>query len=814
MGNAERVDVFISYTGRDWGWASWLDFTLREGGYTTKVQGYDFMVGQSFVNAMDEALKQSRLVACLLSPAYLDSRWCDEEWQAALVKEKLLLLRIAECDLDGLLAARAYLDLVGVPEAEARERIVAELKKRDGEDPRPKVKPAFPRSAAQAPGPRFPGSLPAIWNITEERNPYFTGRDQALAELHQALTAGQTAARTHAIQGLGGVGKSQLALEYAFRNASEYDGVWWLHAEEPTTLARDYVALAPKLGVPVVTDEGQMVRQVREQLSQRQRILLIFDNATEPSALKGYLPVHGARQIIVTTRAHDWPDAVAQDVHELPLDAAIAFLLKRTGQTDEAAARDVAQRLGCLPLALEQAAAYVKQCEGKLADYATLLGKHGLDLLERGHSHRYEKTVGTTWALAFEKVQAKCPAAADLLYLCAFLAPEAIYLRDLAGASRHLPERLAKLLADELALDEAKAALLGFSLIRIDRDAIGIHRLVQDVTRKRMDPAAREQWLRTALRTVSQLFPSDSDDVRTWDRCSRWLAHALVVVNWDKAEAVETSACAGILNQTGVHLKSKANYKEAEPLLRRSLAIGEASLGPNHPSVSIRLNNLAELLRVTNRLAEAEPLFRRALASGEASLGPNHPGVATDLNNLALLLQATNRLSEAEPLYRRALAIDEASLGPNHPGVATDLNNLALLLKATNRLPEAEPLYRRALAIDEASLGPNHPEVARNLNNLALLLQATNRLSEAEPLLRRALAINEASLGPNHPEVAKNLNNLAMLLQATNRLSEAEPLLHRAVGIVESSLGPDHPYTLTFRENLELLLAEQGKAKT
>jgi tetratricopeptide (TPR) repeat protein len=770
MGNAERVDVFISYTGRDWGWASWLDFTLREAGYTTKVQGYDFMVGKSFVNAMDEALKQSRLVACLLSPAYLDSRWCGEEWQVALLKEKLLPLRIAECDLDGLLAPRAYLDLVGVAEVEARERIVAELKKRYGEDPRPKVKPAFPRSAVASPGPRFPGSLPAIWNITEERNPYFTGRDQALGDLHQALTAGKTAALTQAIKGLGGVGKSQLALEYAFRHVGEYDGIWWLHAEAPTTLARDYVDLASKLGVPVVTDEGQMVRQVREQLSQRQRILLIFDNATEPRALAPYLPVHAARQIIVTTRAHTWPDSAAQDVHELPLDVATAFLLKRTGQADQAAAKDVAQRLGCLPLALEQAAAYVVQCQKKLADYATLLGKHGLDLLERGHSHRYEKTVGTTWALAFEKVQANCPAAADLLYLCAFLAPENIYLRDLAGASQHLPERLAKILADELALDEAKAALLGFSLIRIDGEAIVIHRLVQDVTRKRMDPTARDQWLRTALRTVSELFPSDPDDVRTWDRCSRWLAHALIVVNWDKADTVEPSACARILNQTGLHLYAKANYKEAEPL------------------------------------------FRRALAIKETNPGPNHPDVARCLNNLASLLRDTNRRSEAEPLFHRALAIDEASLGPNHPNVASDLNNLAVLLHAANRRSEAEPLFHRALAIGEASLGPNHPNVAIRLNNLASLLHATNRRSEAEPLYRRALAINEASLGPKHPEVARNLHNLAWLLKATNRLSEGEPLFRRAVRIAEDSLGPNHPSTLTFRRNLELFLAEQGKA--
>jgi tetratricopeptide (TPR) repeat protein len=791
-----------------------LDFTLREAGYATKVQGYDFMVGKSFVNAMDEALKQSRLVACLLSPAYLDSRWCGEEWQAALVKDKLLPLRIAECDLDGLLAPRAYLDLVGVPEAEARERIVAELKKRDGENPRPKVKPAFPHSAALAPGPRFPGSLPAIWNITVERNPYFTGRDQALAELHQALTAGQTAALTQAIKGLGGVGKSQLALEYAFRHAGEYDGIWWLHAEEPTTLARDYVDLAPKLGVPVVTDEGQMVRQVREQLSQRQRILLIFDNATEPSALKDYLPVHGARQIIVTTRAHTWPDAVAQDVKELSLDAAIAFLLKRTGQTDQAAAKDVASRLGRLPLALEQAVAYVVKCEKKLVDYAILLGNHGLDLLEMGHAHRHEKTVGTTWALAFEKVQANCPAAADLLHLCAFLAPEDIYLRDLAGASQHLPERLAKILVDELALDEAKATLLGLSLIRSDGDAISIHRLVQDVTRKGMDPAAGEQWLRIALRTVNQLFPFEPYDVRAWDMCSRWLAHDLIVVNWDKADTVDPSACARILNQTGLHLKSKANYKEAEPLLRRALAINESNLGPNHPEVARTLSNLALLLQDTNRLPEAEPLCRRALAISEASLGPNHPEVAIYLNNLASLLQAANRLSEAEPLCRRALAIDEASLGPNHPNVAIYLNNLAELLRATNRLSDAELVFRRALAIDEASLGPNHPNVARDLNNLAQLLKATNRLSEAEPLSRRALAIDEASLSPNHPDVVRDLNNLAELLRVTNRLSDAEPLFRRAVSIFESSLGPDHPKTLTVRKNLELLLAEQGKAKT
>ncbi|MCB2408616.1 tetratricopeptide repeat protein, partial [Hymenobacter lucidus] len=239
---------------------------------------------------------------------------------------------------------------------------------------------------------------------------------------------------------------------------------------------------------------------------------------------------------------------------------------------------------------------------------------------------------------------------------------------------------------------------------------------------------------------------------------------------------------------------------------RRALAIDEASFGPDHPSVAISLNNLAQLFKVTNRLAEAEPLTRRALAIDEASFGPDHPSVAISLNNLASLLQATNRLAEAEPLMRRALAIDEASFGPAHPEVAISLNNLAQLFQDTNQSAEAEPLMRRALAIDEASLGSDHPNVAIRLNNLALLLRATNRLAEAESLMRRALTITEASFGPDHPKVAIRLSNLASLLQATNRLAEAEPLMRRALAIDEASFGPDHPNVATSLNNLALLL--------
>jgi tetratricopeptide (TPR) repeat protein len=235
-------------------------------------------------------------------------------------------------------------------------------------------------------------------------------------------------------------------------------------------------------------------------------------------------------------------------------------------------------------------------------------------------------------------------------------------------------------------------------------------------------------------------------------------------------------AIAGLLDRQAELLREIARYEDAEPRVRRALAIDEASYGRDHPNVAIRLNNLAQLLQDTNRLAEAEALMRRALEIEEASYGNHHPNVAIRLNNLAVLLQDTNRLAEAESLMRRALAIDEASYGREHPDVAIDLNNLASVLQATNHPAEAEPLYRRALAINGACYSNDHPEVATSLNNLAMLLKDTNRLAEAEPLMRSALAIDEASYGNHHPNVARDLVSVQGAGRLTSNSSPAEPL--------------------------------------
>jgi len=253
-------------------------------------------------------------------------------------------------------------------------------------------------------------------------------------------------------------------------------------------------------------------------------------------------------------------------------------------------------------------------------------------------------------------------------------------------------------------------------------------------------------------------------------------------------------------------LSATNRLEEAEPMMRRTLQILDASFGEDHPNVAATLNDLSLLLTNTHRLAEAEPMMRRALQIYEDSYDKDHPHVAATLNNLATLLQDTNRLDEAEPMMRRALQIDEASSGKDHPKIAIRLSNRAQLLKATNRLDEAEPMMRRALQIDEASFGKDHPRVATDLNNLALLLKATNRLDEAEPMMRRALQIDEASFGKDHPKIATEINNLAMLLSDTKQLDEAEPMMRRALQIDEACFGRDHPNLARDLNNLATLL--------
>jgi|694.fasta_scaffold01831_35 tetratricopeptide (TPR) repeat protein len=644
------------------------------------------------------------------------------------------------------------------------------------------------------------------------------GRDDDLQKLQRELGPipenAATPSTAVALIGLGGVGKTRLAIEHAWRGAALHSAVLFGSARTPEALNRSLAGLATVLDLPekAASEEAIQRQAVLGWLCSHPGWLLILDgiDAKEAAqAVESLLPQTSGGQLLVTTRLSRWSAAVRRlPLEVLSPEAAAEFLLERTAGSrkqetgDPLAARDLAQQLDCLALALEQAGAYIDERCISFSSYRREWQQRRDQLLSWFDPQlmQYPQSVATTWLTSFQQLSAD---AQTLLRRLAWLATEPIpeSLLEVAIAAGDGVD------AEPIEAIDGLVELDRYSLLSRSNqsDSFLLHRLVQEVTRLRQDSGQVPHELAAALAWINAAFVGNPQDVRSWPVLEPLAPHAKTVAGFADQAGLSDPA-ARLFHEMGVLFDAKAAYSDAEPLKRRVVEIFEASYGNEHPYVAMALNNLAQLLQDTNRLAEAEPLMRRALAIDEASYGLDHPNVAIRLNNLAQLLQATNRLAEAEPMMRRALAIDEASYGLDHPNVAIRLNNLAQLLKATNRLAEAEPLMRRALQIDEASYGLDHPEVATDLNNLAQLLQATNRLAEAEPLMARVVEIFENSYGNDHPNVATALNNLAQLLQATNRLAEAEPMMRRALAIDEASYGLDHPAVATDLNNLAGLL--------
>jgi tetratricopeptide (TPR) repeat protein len=671
----------------------------------------------------------------------------------------------------------------------------------------------------------------------------FKGRDEFLDRLAASLQAADgraTALVGKAVHGLGGVGKTRLSVEYAWRRREEYRALLFVPADSPDLLRSSLAALAgPRiLNLPEQDDSEEEARAAAavRWLQDHPGWLLILDNADTPeaaTAVEALLASLRDGQVLITSRLTRWSGAVDPiELDVLELDAAAAFLLERTERrrrkqaTDTGDALTLAGELDGLALALEQAGAYIAAERVSIASYLADWRAHRPDV-QGWHDERemkYRCSLAVTWQVTMDHLG---PGETALLRLLSWLAPEPLPLWAFEGEAIDAiwEEALALMpaAAEDAAPPKLAAALrrlADFSMLRWEtengEDTVTVHRVVQEIVRTRLPEPERREWLTLSLRLLEAALPEGSPrDVRAWPRWKPLRPHVASAVDFGTLAGI-TSPTTSLMGRLGFLLWGMALYAEAEALERRALVLDETHLGPDHTTVAVRLNNLAQTLRATNRLAEAEPLMRRALAIDERSNGPDHPEVAIYLNNLAQVLQATNRQAEAEPLMRRALAIDERSYGLDNPRVATRLNNLAALLQATNRLAEAEPLMRRALAIDERSYGLGHPEVATRLNNLAQVLQATNRLAEAEPLMRRALAIDERSYGLDYPDVARDLNNLAQLLQATNRLAEAEPLSRRMVGIILGFIrltGHRHPHREAALRNHAGVLRALGRGE-
>ncbi|HEX3641068.1 MAG TPA: tetratricopeptide repeat protein, partial [Ktedonobacteraceae bacterium] len=591
------------------------------------------------------------------------------------------------------------------------------------------------------------------WNIPYMRNDYFTGREEILTELHTRSKANNATAlsQRHAMSGLGGIGKTQTAVEYAYRYHKEYQSVLWARAESHEALTSSYVEIAGLLNLPQKDEKDQtiIVQAVKRWLQENTEWLLILDNADEPAVVREFLPTKFDGHILLTTRAQ----ALGGLARRIEIDTFMpeqgallllrrATLIEASGSIDDALQNDrevalqISEELGGLPLALDQAGAYIEEAACRLQDYQRIYQQHRTKLLKerRGLVDDHPEPVATTWALSFAKVEEKSPATAELLRLCAFLAPEDIAVEMIAQGAPHLGTVLEPVASDPYKLNQAIQVLRAYSLVQRDPStgALSIHRLVQAVLRDTILAEEAKLWIERTVRAVNATFPEV--EFAQWLICERYLPHAQACHGLMTQDQMTLSEVADLLTKMGWYLRKRGQYQEAEAPLQQALTFRERFFGSDHLDTAQSLSVLGWLYHAQGKYEQAEPLLVRVLAIYEQQLGAHHPDTATSLNNLALLYKKQGKYEQAEPLYVRALAISEQQLGAHHPDTANSLNHLAGLYYAQGKYEQAETLYLRALAIWEQSLGPQHSHTQTVRQNYAILLRAMGRDEEAKQL--------------------------------------------------------------------------------
>lgn len=721
-----------------------------------------------------------------------------------------------------------------------------------------------------------------IWSVPYLRNPFFTGREEILKQLHATLRASRTAALTQpqAISGLGGIGKTQTALEYCYRYRDEYPSIIWMKATSGETLAIGFLALAKQLKLPEATAKGQntdgalkdrmIVVAVKRWFETQPGWLLVFDNADDPTILSDFLPSPENGHILITTRASALgPFAQSIRLENMTADEGALLLLRRAKILSPehspdtlpgevyANAAEFSKAVDGLPLALDQAGAYIEGTSQSIADYVKVYQKRGIDLLKQPDrlSPDYPESVASTWLLSFQKIEQTNVAAAQLLSFCAFLDPDAIPEAIITEGATKFGPVLQEAASDPLQLNAAIEELLRYSLLQRDPStrSLTIHRLVQAVLKSRMDRETQLQWITHAIQAVSQVYPIP--DVTTWSRCKQYLPHVLVCLtyleNWQivNAEGIE------LLIKAGQYFWQHGEYKQAGDLCEKAFTLAEQHFGPthqqarksldllveiyytqgnygramqackkllvlckktldkDHEATADALHNLASLYHVQGQYQRAERLYLQAFAMRKRLFASPHPALATNLNTLAGLYedQGEAYYEKAEAYYLQARRMYEETLPAEHPDLITSLNNLAGFYFRKGQYAESKKLLVEALERREKSLGPDHPETATHLNNLGKLFFAQGDERQAERLYRKALSIYIEALGPVHHYVAGTLKNLGQLYEKQGRNEEAEDYYERSISSLEQALGPDHPAVLFAIEQYATFLRTVGK---
>jgi tetratricopeptide (TPR) repeat protein len=621
------------------------------------------------------------------------------------------------------------------------------------------------------------------WIVPFGRNKDFVGRETILNNLPARIFPGadEHDCKRTAIEGLGGVGKTQIALEAAFRirDAHPDCSVFWVPAVDATTFENAYRDIGQQLKVPGIEEEKADIKALVKAALSHESVgswLLIIDNADDTkllfgdSALANYLPFSRKGSILFTTRNHELGVRLVESeshiipVEEMSRDEALKLLrkdLKGDLMSDTRSNEALLEFLANLPLAIRQASAYIAKNQISTAQYLELCKSSNADMIELlsrdfEDRHRYEtiqNPVATTWLISFRHISDHDPLAADYLRFMCFLAGKDIPQSLLPPAKR-------------LKAVEAIGTLKAYAFIsqRKESDTYDIHRLVQiSMLSWLAQNGEHEGWSAKVLQRLDDMFPFPEYENR--EEWIRYLPHTQHVLQLWKGTDDE-KATPGLLSKVGESFRQLGKYKEAEQVYRQALQLREKVLGNEHPSTLGNMNNLALVLDSQEKYKEAQQIHRQALELREKVLGKEHPSTLDSIDNLAVVLGSKGKYEEAEQMNRQALQLREKVLGREHPSTLASIDNLAIILGSQGKYEEAEQIHRQALELREKVLGKEHPSTLASIDNLAVVLGSQGKYEEAEQIHRQELQLSQKVLGKEHPLTLRSKNRLANCLRA------------------------------------------------
>jgi TIR domain-containing protein/tetratricopeptide repeat protein/NB-ARC domain-containing protein len=816
------VDFFISHAGCDQSWAEWVAWHLVEAGYTVELDCWDWAAGENFVRRMHGAVEAANRVVALFSPAYFEEiRYTSEEWTSALVKNdegghRLVPVQIEPCVVPRLLGSLMRVELFDVDEVEAARRLLAAARG----PARPDGKPVFPGRGRIGvltdqgdARPRLPGMLPPVWNVGP-RNPGFVGRDATLVRLRERIRSAGMAV-VQALHGMGGVGKTQVAIEYAHRYAGSYDVVWWVGAEETNLIGEQYAALAAELGlIPPRADNASAVGALRTYLRGHSRWLMVLDNAESAYDLREWLPA-GPGHTLITSRNPGWGELAARvEVDVLPRSESVELIHVSRPSVTEAEAERIAESLGDLPLALAQAAGFLAETGMSVDYYLSLLETRAEELLDQSAPQSHPHSLVAAIRLSTDRLAEVDPSALAMVRIGAFLAPEPIpaqlLIRPVTTINNDWPpelEVLAVTITSPVAAHRSLGRVGSYGLARIVDGGLQLHRLTQIILRDQLSTEGTIAYQAYAEALLSAAEPGDERDPPCWPDWARILPHLLAV---DPATSpngdLRDLAC-----RAAWYLHNRGDIHPARNLAQHLHRQWGQRLGRDDPHTLRSALTLVHLLGDIGVYSQACQLAEDTVARCRRVLGDDDFDTLRAAHHFAICLHGMGAFEQARQLHIDTLDRRRRVFGEDHIDVQSTAHHLGCNLRELGEIEAARQLHDDCVAHGRRTLGDDHPHTIYLANDLGFDLHALGRLDAARQLHEDTLARARRVLGEDHIHTMANANGLIRDLHALGEVKAARNLGEDTLGRARRVLGDESHLTIDVANNLSTALLALGE---